>query len=216
MGAELVAAAQCSLGRRQRRLTAKSSVNRWASGTLKRINSYFGTGLAAPPTRTAVLTAGWNGVAMTTDLTSLLNDLIETSKDGEKGFRAAAEDTKNAELKEIFLKRSQDCTQGASELQRLVAEMGGEPEQGGSIAGAIHRGWVEVTSAVSKRSDLAILEECERGEDVAKAKYRKALEDSALSEEARAVVQRQYDGVLRNHDQIRDLRDRYRTEQTQH
>ena len=30
----------------------------------------------------------------------------------------------------------------------------------------------------------------------------------------RMLVQRQYDGVLRNHDQIRDLRDRYRATQT--
>jgi hypothetical protein len=28
------------------------------------------------------------------------------------------------------------------------------------------------------------------------------------------VVQRQYDGVLRNHDQIRALRDRYRAKQS--
>jgi uncharacterized protein (TIGR02284 family) len=50
----------------------------------------------------------------------------------------------------------------------------------------------------------------ERGEDVAKAKYRKALENAELPEDVRAIVQRQYDGVLRNHDQIRDLRDRFR------
>ncbi len=56
---------------------------------------------------------------------------------------------------------------------------------------------------------MAILEECERAEDVAKARYRKALEET-LPEDIRVVVQRQYDGVMRNHDQIRDLRNRYR------
>ena len=143
------------------------------------------------------------------DNTSMLNDLIETSKDGENGFRSAAEDAKSAELKATFLRRAEDCAKGASELQQLVSRMGGNPEQGGSVAGAMHRGWMDLKAKVSHRDDLAILEECERGEDVAKAKYRKAL-DASLPDDVRAVVQRQYDGVVSNHDAVRDLRDRYR------
>ena len=151
---------------------------------------------------------------MSDNITSILNDLVETSKDGEKGFRTAAEDTKNAELQAVFLRRAQDCATGAADLQQLVTRLGGNPEEGGSVAGAVHRGWVNLKAAVSGRTDLAILEECERGEDVAKARYRKALEETALPEEIREVVQRQYDGVMRNHDQIRDLHDRYRAKQT--
>ncbi len=143
-------------------------------------------------------------------IASVLNDLIETSRDGEKGFRTSAEDTKNAELKEIFLKRAEDCAKGAAQLQQLVVQYGGKPEEGGSAAGAMHRGWVNLKSTVTGRDDVAILEECERGEDVAKAKYRKALEDADLPADVRQVVQRQYDGVLRNHEQVRALRDRYR------
>ena len=147
---------------------------------------------------------------MSNNIASVLNELVETSKDGEKGFRTAAEDPKNPELKTLFTQRAGDCAKGAAELQQIVMRMGGKPEQGGSVAGAMHRGWVDLKSAVTKRDDLAILEECERGEDVAKAKYRKALEQT-LPEDIRAVVQRQYDGALKNHDQIRNLRDSYRT-----
>jgi uncharacterized protein (TIGR02284 family) len=146
---------------------------------------------------------------MADNIPSILNDLVETSKDGEKGFRTAADDTNNAELKSIFMRRAEDCAKGASDLQQIVVRLGGKPEQGGSVAGALHRGWVDVKSKVADRDDLAILEECERGEDVAKAKYRKALEET-LPDDIRAVVQRQYDGVVKNHDQIRDLRDRFR------
>ena len=142
-------------------------------------------------------------------IVKLLNDLIETSKNGEKGFLAAAEDTKNPELKSLFESRSRDCAAGAAELQALVTQLGGKPEDSGTVAGALHRGWVNLKSAVTGRSDTAILEECERGEDVAKKDYVDALQE-ALPEDIRAVVQRQYDGVLRNHDQIRDLRNRYR------
>lgn len=148
---------------------------------------------------------------MSDNIASILNELVETSKDGEKGFRKAAEDTKSAELKTVFLRRAEDCGKGAAELQQVVSQLGAKPEDGGSVAGALHRGWVDVKSAVTGRSDVAILEECERGEDVAKAKYRKAL-DMTLPENVRAVVQRQYDGVMKNHDQVRELRDRYRAQ----
>ena len=150
---------------------------------------------------------------MSDNATSILNDLAETSKDGEKGFLTSAEDTKNPELKAIFFARAKECATAAAQLQQLVAGLGGDPETGGSLAGALHRGWVTVKAAVAERTDLAILEECERGEDVAKAHYRNALEKT-LPENLRAVVQRQYEGAVRNHDQIRDLRDRYRANKT--
>jgi uncharacterized protein (TIGR02284 family) len=110
-------------------------------------------------------------------------------------------------LQTVFLRRAQDCASAVTDLQQPVARHGGKPEKECSVAGAAHRGWLNLKAAVSGRPDLAILEECERGEDV--ARYRKALEEP-LPEDIRMVVQRQYDGVVRNHDQIRNLRDSYR------
>jgi uncharacterized protein (TIGR02284 family) len=146
---------------------------------------------------------------MADNVASILNDLVETSKDGEQGFNTAAEDTKNAELRTTFRKHAQECAKSASDLQQLVSRFGGKPEEHGSVSGAVHRGWVNLKAAVADRSDLAILEECERGEDVAKARYTKALE-AALPQDVRLVVEHQFHGVMRNHSQIRDLRDQYR------
>ena len=146
---------------------------------------------------------------MTDNVISILNNLVETSKDGEQGFRTSAEDTKSADLRKVFLERAESCAKGAAELQQCVARLGGNPEERGSVAGAVHRGWVNLKAAATDRTDLAILEECERGEDVAKASYRKALEQQ-LPEDIRQIVQRQYEGVQRNHDLVRNLRDRYR------
>jgi uncharacterized protein (TIGR02284 family) len=149
------------------------------------------------------------------NVTSILNDLIETSKDGEKGFRTSAEDTRSGELKSVFVARAAECAKAAATLQQLVTRLGGDPESGGSVAGAVHRGWVNLKASVTGRSDLAILEECERGEDVAKARYKKAL-DAELPNDIRGIIHLQYNGVVKNHDQIRDLRDRYRSSQSQH
>ena len=69
----------------------------------------------------------------------------------------------------------------------------------------MHRGWVHVKGALGANSELSILEECERGEDAAVARYRKALKQN-LPADVRGLVERQAQGAQRNHDQIRDLR----------
>ncbi|WP_185266921.1 ferritin-like domain-containing protein [Halopseudomonas xiamenensis] len=140
------------------------------------------------------------------EVISTLNDLIETCKDGEEGFRVCAEDIKRPELKTLFTQRSTECAQAAQELQAIVIRLGGDPEDSTSVAGDLHRRWVDLKSLVTGKNDEAILNECERGEDVAKKSYRKALEKT-LPADIRDVVQRQYDGVLRNHDQVKMLRD---------
>lgn len=147
---------------------------------------------------------------MKDDTESVLNDLIETSKDGEKGFAKAAEDAHDAQLKTVFSECAQRCHEGASELQSKVRAQGGSPESSGSVTGTLHRGWMSLKEAATSRDDKAILEECERGEDYAKGQYRKALEQKSLPPDIRAIVERQYQGVLANHDRVRALRDRYR------
>jgi len=156
-----------------------------------------------------MLTKECQGDFMTDKTVSILNDLIETSKDGDKGFTKAATDAKGAELKTLFMEAARRCREGAQELQALVRTQGGDPDKSGSVAGAIHRGWVSLREAVTSRDDEAILEEVERGEDYAKAQYRKALEHE-LPSTVREIVDRQYRGVIANHDRVRALRDQYR------
>lgn len=142
----------------------------------------------------------------TKEVISTLNNLIETCKDGEKGFRICAEDITQTELKTLFNQRASECEQAAHELQAIVIRLSGDPEDSTSTAGDLHRRWVDLKALITGKSNEAILNECERGEDVAKRSYYKALE-KALPEDIRQVVQRQYDGVLRNHDQVKMLRD---------
>jgi uncharacterized protein (TIGR02284 family) len=147
---------------------------------------------------------------MNNDAIAVLNELIETSRDGEKGFQKAGHDTESAELRAMFSEGARRCAEGARELQDLVRQLGGKPDTTGSVAGALHRGWINVKEAVSRRDDQAILDEVERGEDYAKEAYRKAL-DAKLPANAQAIVQRQYQGVLANHDKVKALRQQYRT-----
>jgi uncharacterized protein (TIGR02284 family) len=139
-------------------------------------------------------------------LSRTLNKLIETCKDGEAGFKACADDVKSAELKRLFQDRALQCASAADELQRCVLELGGTPEDSTSVGADLHRRWVDLKSLVTGKDEKAILNEAERGEDVAKARYAEALREN-LPSNIRDLVQRQYEGVLRNHDQVKALRD---------
>lgn len=139
------------------------------------------------------------------DVVGVLNDLLENARDGEYGFKTCAEQVETAGAKELFASRAEGCRQAGEALIQLIRQYGGEPASGGTAAGALHRGWVQLKGSVGADSELSILESCERGEDTAIARYRKALKQS-LPSDVRAMVQTQADGAQRNHDQIRDLR----------
>ena len=92
-----------------------------------------------------------------------------------------------------------------TQLTQIVREMGGNPETGSSTSGTMHRFWVSLRSSITGMSDHAILDECERGEDVAKQSYEKALAQD-LPGDVKRVIERQYAEVKANHDKVRQMR----------
>lgn len=143
------------------------------------------------------------------DVISTLNDLIQTCKDGVEGFRTCAEDTKNPELKTYFSDRAERCNRAAEDLQDLVIAYGGDPATSSHLSGTLHRRWVDVRAAITGKSDEDVLDECERGEDVAKHHYEAALAKD-LPQDVRLIVEDQYRGVQLNHDQVKGMRNQER------
>ena len=139
------------------------------------------------------------------DVIATLNDLIETSRDGEEGFRQCAGTVKNPNLKPFFDQKAERCREAVTQLTQIVREMGGDPEKSGSLSGTMHRFWVGLRGSISTMSDHAILAECERGEDAARRSYEKALAQD-LPGDLRRVVERQYAEVKANHDKVREMR----------
>jgi uncharacterized protein (TIGR02284 family) len=145
---------------------------------------------------------------MADEAISTLNTLIETLKDGKNGFETAAADVKDAKVKTIFLECARERSKLAGELQAEVTRMGGQPEQSGSVAASAHRGWINIKSALGG-GEKAILDEAERGEDVAVKSFEKALKEN-LPADLKNVVQRQYGQVKQAHDRVRELRDSWK------
>jgi uncharacterized protein (TIGR02284 family) len=137
----------------------------------------------------------------------IIDDLIETLKDGQEGFKQAAESVKDPQLKALFRENSQQRARFAIELRsKAQSPDDRESKMSGSVAGALHRGWINLKSAVTQGDDHAILAECERGEDSAVEEFRKALNDG-LSAPVQEIVSRQYVQIKEAHDRVKNLRD---------
>lgn len=142
---------------------------------------------------------------MTNDSTiSTLNNLIETCKDGEEGFRTAAEGVTSPQVKAVFQQYSQQRAQMARELQDEVRGLGGSAETSGSVSGSLHRGWINIKSTVTGKDEQKIIAEAERGEDVAKKVFEEALKEP-LPSQVKTLVQRLAGQVREAHDRVRAM-----------
>ena len=140
------------------------------------------------------------------ELVSVVSHLIERCKDGEKGYRTAAEDVQDQDLKSLFREYSVQRDTMITELQDQLHQMGQTQDESGSLEGTIHRSWIDLSSALLAKDRKRVLSECERGEDYAVSAYEKALK-ADLPAGIKTVVQKQYAQVKEAHDRIRSLRD---------
>jgi uncharacterized protein (TIGR02284 family) len=129
----------------------------------------------------------------TNDVIKTMNDLIETSRDGEQGFRTCAQGVTSPNLKTLFEAAARRCAEGAAELEAKVRGLGGQPAQGGSVSGSMHRAWTNIKSTITGMNEHAVLAECERGEDTGKHAYEAALKEdlpSGRANDYRAAIPR--------------------------
>jgi uncharacterized protein (TIGR02284 family) len=141
--------------------------------------------------------------AITGETARAYNDLVEINKTAAKGYQEASEGASNGELKATLSKLSQQRAQFASELTQHAQQFGINTEDGNTIEGlatdaaaAVHRGWINIKSAITGQDDTAILGECETGDATALQAYEMALKSQELPSEARSVIQQQHGEIL--------------------
>lgn len=140
------------------------------------------------------------------DAISVVENLIETNKDGKKGYQDAAEHVKRPDLKAYFNEQCLQRSSFAGELEQELIRMG-KPDKkvSGSVAGAMHRAWLDTKVAMGG-GDHTILESVEAGEDRAKEAYQKAL-SGILPATLTEIIRKQASSVQKAHDKARMLRD---------
>jgi len=141
------------------------------------------------------------------DVVDVVRDLIDTCRDGEKGFKDAADHAQRSDLKTMFLEVSHERAAYGQELESKLASFAPEKSerQEGHVVGALHRAWIDTKTALGA-GDQAILEWLEQGEDYAKGKYEKAL-STGLPPVILEIVRRQSQSVIATHNRVKALRD---------
>ena len=135
-----------------------------------------------------------------------LENLIETCKDGQKGYQEAASKVKRSDLKAFFNEQSLERSRFAGELEAELIRLG-KPDKkvSGSVAGSLHRAWIDTKVGLGG-GDKTILEWLEHGEDTAEDAYQKAVTGD-LPENIAQIVRRQAARVQAAHDKVKSLRD---------
>lgn len=133
------------------------------------------------------------------EILDALNRLLTRSHDAEKGYAEAAENAKGGELKTLFTTQSRQRGEFALELDREIRALGGEPDNGTSLAADLHRAWINVKSTFSSDDDKATVEECQRGDKEALENYNSVLQETDLAASTRELLLRQKQSVESSH-----------------
>ena len=124
-----------------------------------------------------------------------LNRLLTRNHDAEKGYQEAVESAKDIELKSLFMAQSRQRGEFAMEIDREIRSLGGEPDNGTSLAADLHRAWINVKTAFSSNDDKATVEECKRGDQEALDNYNSVLQETDLIASTRELLLRQKQSI---------------------
>lgn len=139
------------------------------------------------------------------ELVKHLNELLEKNNDAVRGYKEAAEEVKDPSLK-TFLERNANTRQSfAQDLKQEVVSLGGDPEDDTSFAADMHRGWINLKTALSGNDDESVLEECIRGEESALKEYDEVMKDYDIPQGLRSKMQTQRDQIQQAHSELKSL-----------
>jgi uncharacterized protein (TIGR02284 family) len=134
-----------------------------------------------------------------------LNALIETCRDGARGFRLAADHVGSRDLKEFFASTARQRERFAAELLPYAQRLGGGQDADGTAVGALHRGWMMLKDAMTNYDEDAVMVEASRGEAAAANTYAEAIM-AWLPPDGRPLIETQYQQILAAQREIEELR----------
>ncbi len=121
--------------------------------------------------------------------TEELDDAVRALQDGVRGYMTAADEVSNAILATNLRKLAKSREAVLDQLIAVAADEARDitEAEGGSITGALHRGWMRVKSAVG--GDDAVIEAAKNGEAEAVDRLQKVL-DSQLAPKVEEAIRR--------------------------
>jgi uncharacterized protein (TIGR02284 family) len=134
----------------------------------------------------------------------VLNHLIETCRDSERGYRAAAELVASQTLNAQFLEIAEERARFAEELLPQAQRLGGDEAGDGTTVASLHRRWMDLKARLTQHDDHAVFAEVLRGDTVTLRTYETALSE-VLPTSARELVEQQEQQVRHVHARLEAL-----------
>ena len=141
------------------------------------------------------------------DDNNVAKELVETLKDGERGFASAAEKLQDGDRSAWATALQRLSEQRADFHREIVAlghDYGEDVDESGTVAAAVHRGWISLKDALTGDDPSGVLKAALTGEDHAVSEYEKALQQD-LSAGFREVVSRQHTAILTARGELKAL-----------
>ncbi len=138
---------------------------------------------------------------------NVAKELVETLKDGERGFASAAEKLRDSDRPEWATTLERLSKQRADFSREIVAlghEYSEDVDASGSVTAALHRGWISLKDALTGDDAGSVLGAAVTGEDHAISEYESALKKD-LSAGFHEVVTRQHAAVVAARDEVKAL-----------
>lgn len=138
-----------------------------------------------------------------------LKELIVINNDRYEGYKTAAEETRDTDLKVLLTNHSIQSEQFSNELLNLLPNPKLAPAQGETkTSGKLYRAFMDVKAALQNKDRKGILSSCEFGEDEAKKTYDTVLEDrEEIEYNLLEIIRNQRFSLQTAHDKIKHLRD---------
>jgi uncharacterized protein (TIGR02284 family) len=144
-----------------------------------------------------------------TDVVSILEELMEECKDGEQGYKNAADDVKDKELASALLSYSEQRGSFVDELRVLIQSLGGATEFTGSIMGILHRRWLDVKFGAAGSNTESILNDCLACDEAAIKKYEIHLKQE-LPGNVMLILTRQQEAIKDAHSNTLKLMEKHK------
>ncbi|MBD9413577.1 PA2169 family four-helix-bundle protein [Pseudomonas sp. PDM16] len=139
-----------------------------------------------------------------TSQASVLNELIEITRDGEHFYQHAETAVHDPRLKAIFHDMALAKTQIIQALALKVAENQEHPAEGGTVSGALRQLYADIWARLASDGDATYVAQLESAEDRLLHAFEEALEEA--DPELRTVLSAELPNVRASHDRMSELK----------
>lgn len=138
-----------------------------------------------------------------------LHELLLFVNDRIEGYRRAASESRDADLRNYYQELAGQSQRFANRLNGYLGVQRNDQETGTTLKGKLYRAWMEAKAAVTGYSETAVLGSNIYGEEWALKAYEEALQDRAVAGSLRREVQRQYRQSQQTHRRLQQLQAQY-------